>query len=56
MNSIVLIDKNVIKFSNSRKYLKNVENLNKIYELYWEIKENQRNGIIHYSYPLTFNN
>ena len=52
INSIVLIDKNVIKFCNSRSYLKNFEDLNMIYELFWEIDQNKRNGIIHFSFPL----
>lgn len=54
VRKIVLVDKNVIKFSESRKEIKKFEDLNEKYELYWEIKENNRSGIIHFSHPLKF--
>ena len=54
VREIILVDKNVIKFSESRKEIKKFEDLNEKYELYWEIKENNRSGIIHFSHPLKF--
>ena len=49
---IRLVDKNIIKFSEDRSLLRNLDNLNQKYELYWELKENQRNGIIYFDHPI----
>lgn len=39
LQKIVLVDKNVIKFSELRTNLIKIEDLNEIYELFWEISE-----------------
>ena len=56
VKKIVLVEKNVIKFTEERQRLSNVKDLNEIYELFWEISEGQRSGIIHFSYPLKVEN
>lgn len=52
LSKIRFVDKNIIKFSEERENLKHLQNLNQKYELYWELKENKRNGIIHFNKPI----
>lgn len=47
-------DKNIIRFTDSKQHLKVFNNLNEKYELVWNIKENNRKGIIFFDYPLVF--
>ncbi len=55
IKKIVLVDKNIIKFNDSKKVLEQYLDLNQKYELFWEIVENNRSGIIHFTHPLKFN-
>ena len=45
-------EKNVVKVVNSKIELADIDNMNKRYELVWTIKENNRNGIIQYDFPI----
>jgi hypothetical protein len=55
IDKINFSEKNIVKVVNSKQELSNVDNLNKIYELVWSIKENNRNGIIQYDFPIVIN-
>lgn len=54
IQKLKISDKNVIKFTESKQNLKLFNNLNDKYELIWNIKENNRKGIIFFDYPLIF--
>lgn len=48
-------EKNVVKVVNSKQEIREIDNLNKKYELVWSIKENNRNGVIQYDFPIILN-
>ena len=50
---IEFIDKNVIKFSESRGDLSTIKDLNEKYELFWRIAEDERSGIIYFEQPVS---
>lgn len=54
IEKITLVDKNVLKFTDLKQNLQQLQNLNQKYELVWELKENKREGIIQYDYPIIF--
>lgn len=51
---ISFADKNILKFCDSSKDLSRIDNLNKKYELIWNVAENDRGGIIYFDFPISF--
>jgi len=54
ISRIEFMDKNVIKFPESRSALRSISNLNDKYELCWKVAENERSGIIYFDQPVSF--
>ena len=52
VDRIEFVDKNVIKFYESRLELATINDLNEKYELCWKIAEDERTGVIYFEQPV----